>query len=369
MQPIEDPDPLRIVVIGPGAVGSFLGGTLAAAGHDVTLLGRRPPGAGDATPGGPGVPAHGPATGNVSLEAPAGSRTVRIQRAHDPASVPPPDLVIPAVKAFDLDAALATAARWPGVTVLTVQNGVGAEDAALAIRDGAILAGSLTTAVELRPGGVRRLRTGGLGLAVVRGEAGALTLARRLAASWTVAGLRARVYDDWAAMKWSKLVANLVGNATSALLDMDPAEIYADPRTFTVERRQLLEAVAVMRAMHLRPVSLPGAHVLLLLRGIGLPEALARPVVARAIGGARGGKSPSLRLHLRGGGTGPSEVRWLNGAVAATGARLDLRVPVNSTLAALVEAASADPERAAWWRGRPDRLRDAIDDAAAGPRG
>ena len=33
---------LRVVVIGAGAVGSFLGGMLAAAGHEVTLLTRRP---------------------------------------------------------------------------------------------------------------------------------------------------------------------------------------------------------------------------------------------------------------------------------------------------------------------------------------
>ena len=39
-------------------------------------------------------------------------------------------LVALAVKAFDLEAALETAARWPGAAVLTVQNGVGAEAAA-----------------------------------------------------------------------------------------------------------------------------------------------------------------------------------------------------------------------------------------------
>ena len=39
----EQTGPLRVVVVGPGAVGSFLGGMLAAAGHDVALLRPRIP--------------------------------------------------------------------------------------------------------------------------------------------------------------------------------------------------------------------------------------------------------------------------------------------------------------------------------------
>ena len=98
-----------------------------------------------------------------------------------------------------------------------------------------------------------------------------------------------------------------------------------------------------MRAMGHRPVGLPGAHVSLLLRGLALPEALGRPIVSRAIAGARGGKSPSLRLHVRGGGSGPTEARWLNGAVAAAGARLGVPTPVNALLATLTDEVAADP--------------------------
>jgi 2-dehydropantoate 2-reductase len=191
------------------------------------------------------------------------------------------------------------------------------------------------------------------------GAAGAM--ATLLAASWTAGGLPGRVYPDAAAMKWSKLLGNLVGNATSAILDMDPGEIYADRRTYPVERRQLHEAVAVMRALGLRPVSLPGADVSLLLRGLALPVAIGRPVVSRAIAGARGGKSPSLRLHVRRDGAGvPTEAPWLNGAVAAAGERVGVATPVNACLAALVDEVAADAVRAAWFAGRPDRLADVI---------
>lgn len=352
----EQTVPLRVVVVGAGAVGSFLGGTLAAAGHDVTLLGRRIPEGADAT--------------RLVIEEPTGPRSVPVRRITDPADAGEPDLVLVAVKMFDLEGALVTAARWPAAALMTVQNGAGAEEAARTARTSPILAGSLTTAVEPAPGGVRRLRTGGMCVAAVAGPGAdaAAALADRLAADWTAAGLPAKVYADAAEMKWSKLLANLVGNATSAILDMDPGAVYADRTGYHVERSQIRELVAVMRAMSLRPVALPGAHVSALLAGLALPEAIGRPIVARAVAGARGGKLPSLRLHVRGGGagsgvtaaSGPTEARWLNGAVAEAGARVGVPTPVNAGLAALVDACATDPGRAAFFAGRPDRLAQAL---------
>jgi 2-dehydropantoate 2-reductase len=351
--------PLRVVVVGPGAVGSFLGGMLAAAGHDVVLLGRRLP--------------DGVDTSRLVIEEPTGPRVVPVRRIADPEACREPGLVLLAVKMFDLPAALETASRWPAVPLLTVQNGAGAEEAARAARTSALLAGSLTTAVEPLTGGVRRLRTGGMGVAAMPGEGTeiAAALARRLAAAWTIAGLPTRVYADAARMKWSKVLANLVGNATSAILDMDPGAVYADRAGYHIERTQIRELVAVMKAMGRRPIALPGAHVSALLAGLALPEAIGRPIVARAVAGARGGKLPSLRLHVRGGGpgsgvptaSGPTEARWLNGAVAEAGTRLGVPAPVNAGLAALVDACASDPERAAFFAGRPDRLAAAL----AGP--
>jgi 2-dehydropantoate 2-reductase len=338
---------MGVVVIGAGAVGSFLGGTLAAAGCDVTLVGRRGRG-GDAEP----TP--------LVIDGPEGRRTVSLRRTADVSTVErTPDVVLLAVKAFDLQGALATAARWPRVPVVTAQNGVGAEGVAAAARTSPLVAASLTTAVEPVHGGVARRRRGGIGLAVVRGDV--RKLVATLAAAFERGGLPSMICPDPDAMKWSKLLANLVGNASGALLDMDPGAIYADRDGFALERAQLREAVAVMRARGLRRVAMPGAQVDLLLMGLRLPSAIARPVLARAIGRARGGKSPSLRLHVRGAATGPTEVRWLNGAVAAAGAELGLHVPVNACLAELVDAAATDPAGAARWTGRPDLLRHAAE--------
>lgn len=347
----EQAGPLRVVVVGAGAVGSFLGGTLATPATTVTLLLRRP--------------YEGPDPDALLLEEPTGSRHVPVTRVTDAARIDGADVVIVAVKAFDLEGALETARRWPDAAVLTAQNGVGAEALADAWipYPAPLLAASLTAAVEPVEGGVRRLRTGGIGVAVVRDDdAGrGLALRGRLAATWTAAGLPAKACPDADAMKWSKLLANLVGNATSAILDLSPGVIYEDRRLYAIERRQLREALAVMRGLGLRPVALPGADISMLLRGLALPAVLGRPLVARGIAGARGGKSPSLRLHVREGGTGPTEARWLNGAVVAAAGAAGVPTPVNEALLGIVEEVASDPERAAWFKGHPARLVEAVD--------
>jgi 2-dehydropantoate 2-reductase len=339
--------PRRVAVLGAGAVGTLLGGLLASSGADVVLLDPRvAPDAGDE------IVIHEP-DGRVV--------TARIGRAATPAALATaPDLAVLAVKTFDLAAALDDLRAWPATPVLTIQNGVGAEDLVAAARPGVgHVAGSLTAPVE-RPGAleVRWRGRGGIGLAPVAGPVGVLV--DELVHAFSTTGLPARRLGDARAMKWSKLVANLVGNALSALADRDPGEIYADPALFDLERRQLLEALAVMRAQGIRVVALPGANVPLLALGVRLPAPLSRRILARVVGGARAGKSPSLRLHLRGGAPGPSEVAWLNGAVVRAGVLYGVATPVNDALASLVDEATIDPELAASLAADPTRIVDLV---------
>lgn len=338
---------MRIAVVGAGAVGCVLAGCLADGGHAVTLVGR----AGPERLAAPTLELVGPGQRH---------RTVEVERRSGTAGLPDDlDAAILAVKRFDLDAATDVLRDVPGIPAVTVQNGIGAEELVAGRRPGAgLIAASLTASVGLGPGGEALwLNRGGIGLARVEGDIHELVAS--LAEAFVAGGLRAAVYPDAAAMKWSKLLGNLVGNATSALLDLDVSAVYADPALYEIERRQELEALAVMAALRLRPVALPGADVSLLARAFRLPAALGRPVLARILGRARGGKMPSLRIALLR-GPGPTEVAWLNGAVAAAAARTGVEAPVNATLARLVEEAASDPERRAWFRGRPDRLVSAL---------
>ena len=63
------------------------------------------------------------------------------------------------------------------------------------------------------------------------------------------AGLKAKLMQDGPAMKWSKLISNLLSNAASAIFNMTPAEVFADPDAFKLEIRQLKETLAVMKGL------------------------------------------------------------------------------------------------------------------------
>ena len=335
------------LVVGGGAVGTLIAWALASGGREVAVV-RRALGVGQR-------PAE------VAAIDPDGARrsaaVTEVGRPEDLANVP--DLIVFAVKMFDLTSAAESCAVWPSAPALTVSNGVGAEQIVVDIRPGAaLIAGSVTASVEPEgEGTTRRLNRGGIGIAPVRGDVERLIA--DLLAAFSASGLRAGRVDDAAAMKWSKLLANLVGNATSAIVDRSPAELYADPGVFAIERRQLLEALAVMRQRHLAPVALPGADIRLLAAAVRLPAFLARPVLRRVVVGARGGKDPSLRLGARSGAS-RSEVDWLNGAVATEAEQLGGSALVNRRLTTLVREVLADPARREWFNGHPDRLVEAV---------
>ena len=336
----------RVLVVGAGAVGSLLGALLGTVGYDVTLVRIFEPDSNRA----------------LTLIRPDGSRVVvPLHRFTRTADAPAPDLILVAVKMPALAAALQPTLKWPNVPTLTVENGVGADDLAAAVRpDAPQLAGSLTAPVRLvSEDEVHQIGRGGLALAAANEAARPLVDA--LLTDFARAGMRVAKRPDAAAMKWSKLLANLIANATGAVLDMDAGAIYRDPRMYDLEHGQLLETLAVMAGLGLRPVAIPGAPIPWLARGIRLPAGLGRPIMWRIVGGARAGKSPSLRIHIASTpadapAAEQTEVAWMNGAVARAGERIGVRTPINARLAGLVEEVATDPARRAWFRGSPERL-------------
>jgi 2-dehydropantoate 2-reductase len=333
-------------VIGSGAVGSLLAWALAIGQISVTLVRRRA-----ARTERTSLLVVGPGRSRGSAE-------VTVSPAAESADVEP-DVVVIAVRTFDVRAAVESLPALPRASFLVVQNGVGSEELVRELRPtNPVVAASLTAAVDLAAdGSVHWLRRGGIGLAAVDGDAPGRIA--DLAAAFDRSGLHARTYRDWRAMKWSKLVANLVGNATSALVDMAVTDVYAHPGLFEVERQQLHEAFGVLRAMGLKPVSLPGADVSRLELAIGLPSPVGRTILGFAVGGGRGGKDPSLRLALAGGAE-QTEVGWLNGAVVRAADAAGLQAPVNRALTELVTRAATDPGLRDKLRGKPDDLVQAI---------
>ena len=378
----------RILIIGAGAIGCFVGGKLAAAGNDVTLVGRARTTAAVRTRGLELRAADGSAHTIRSVSAVASvqeafhtedgktsSRSSLLTRHSSPF-----DLAVLAVKSYDtatvldeLDAAMGAA---PLPAILSLQNGVGNEEA-IAARFGPprVIAGTITAPVEVREPGVVQVTKPdfAVGLAENRPESEeerrersiserplGLPLLTFLSSQLVAAGIPTKVYKDALGMKWSKLLMNMIGNATSAILAEPPSVTFADPRIANLEIDALREALRVMAAANIRPLNVEkyplGALAPLLRFG---PRALLRPALHRIVGGARGGKMPSLFLDLEAGKSG-SEIGWYNGAIVRKGEEVGIRTPVNRLLSKTVQQLVAEPQLRAAWRGNSTRLAAAV---------
>lgn len=342
---------MRLLIVGAGAIGSLVGNRLARAGHDVTLVGR--PGYVDAVrERGLGLEEAGQRiyVKDDGQDVRAVTHVAQVAAEHF-------DLIVFTMKAYDTTEAAAQV--WPlaqqGVPILVMQNGVGGEESVAGVlSEATIFSAVITMVVEVIEPGLVRLSTtqGGIGLAPTdpRHSANWLTEA------FQEAGFKVAVYPHHRAMKWSKLLLNILGNASSAILGMSLDLIFAHRRLFILERTAFCEARAVMRAVGLRPVSLPGYPVPLLAWGTcSLPGWLLQPIFKRTIVRGRGGKMPSLYLDVirR---RQSSEVEFLNGAVVKQARELGMEVPVNealySTLMGIVRGDVPWEKQ----RGQPERL-------------
>ena len=341
---------MRYLVYGAGAVGGYLGGSLALAGYPVSFF-DRPEVVRDLRSDGLTLEARGQARHLKSL-------ALATSLEHLPNL---PDVLLLAVKAYDCAAAAEHIRDGlpRTVPVVCVLNGIGNE-ATLAAALGAerVIAASLTSAIQrLGPGLLRIEKARGIGLA--DGHA----ISRALHADFTNAGLRPCLYPDAEAMKWSKLLVNLVANATSAILDWSAEDVFRHRGLYRLEVEALRETVRVMRALGLHPVNLPGVPAALLATAVFWPDRITHPILHRAAAGGRGQKRPSFAYDV---GRGRSEIGWLNGAVVKNGERLGVPTPASTvltdTLTMLIEnKAGAKASR------RPDSLLAAA--AAAGVPG
>jgi len=161
-------------------------------------------------------------------------------------------------------------------------------------------------------------------------------------------------------MKWSKLLTNLLANATSAILDMTPDEVFSNPAAYRLEVLAQREALRVMAVLGYGVVDLPGTPVRLLSLGMRyLPPAVSQPLVRRFAGKGRGEKMPSFYIDLHS-GRGMSEVDYLNGAVVRFGAQAGVPTPVNQMLNQTLLDLTRGSIPLEAFRHQPDRLAQLI---------
>lgn len=333
---------MRYLVIGAGAVGGYIGGRLALAGQPVVFVAR--PEQADSLR----------QTGLTLVDADRPSPLPGLRVEADPAaacSAHAPQAILLAVKAYALDPVIEALRRVtpPLPPLVCLLNGLGNEERlAGAFGPEQVIAATLTTAVQVSGVGTIQLeKARGVGLHAAH------ALTPSLVTEFSRAGLNPRTYDNAGAMKWSKLLTNLVSNATSAIVNWTPAQVYAHPGLFRLEVEALRETVRAMRRQGIPVVNLPGVPTKWFARVVGWPPALARPLLARAVASGRGDKLPSFVDDLA---RQRSEVQWLNGAVARQAEAAGRTAPANRVLCDVLTALVDGAEDPLVYRQRPEQL-------------
>jgi 2-dehydropantoate 2-reductase len=343
----------RILVIGAGAIGSLVAGHLAQSRAQVTLVGR------SATER--AIRYHGLRLSEADVTMVVHDLEVVSSLAAAFLDRQDYQLAILAVKSYDTNqvvSELVTVTDSPP-PVLTLQNGVGNEEILVAqLGQQRVIAGVIATPTSLlEPGHVlvdRPLKH--VGLANLGQPVSGFLHAQQLSDLFEQAGFKGRSYRDWRSLKWTKLIMNLLCNASCALLGWPPQKVWSVPELARLELTAWREAITVIQRLGCHMVNFAGYPLGLvqpLLRG--LPDSVLRRPVGYFVLGGRGGKMPSLYVDLSR-GKGRSEVRWLNGAVVRAAATLALPVPANQVLYESLSAVVEGQESWDRFRNQPATL-------------
>ncbi len=286
---------MKVLVAGAGAVGSYYGGRLALAGHDVTLIGRK---------------AHVDAIRENGLTIDSkitGTHNVRVAVSENLFATKPPDLVLLCVKSYDTESTARSLAEFiaPPTVVLCLQNGIDNHDVAAGV-----LGASRVHPAVIYVG--VRISKAGVVEHVSRGE---ITLPIELSAlcpAFEAAGIPAKTTDNILGMVWSKLLLNAGCNALGMICGVSFAELIS-----TDEMREVIAGAVdeVVRMAQAKGIRIPGENyagqVFKTCESLG-------PGLSSMLQDYRGGK----RI----------EIDALNGVVVQLGRKLDIPTPYNATL-------------------------------------
>jgi 2-dehydropantoate 2-reductase len=352
----------KVLVFGAGAIGTYIGGSLALAGEQVVFV-EQPRVVEELRQRGLRLDLtldRRRALKGASRVNPASF--VIVSSLEEALRYGPFDVALFALKSFDTPAALEGikpyADKMP--PVLCLSNGVSNEPAiAHALGPDKVIYGSVTSAIGRRGAGdivLERLR----GLGIAKGH----PLSEKLNAAFNQAYLNSRLFDDAHSMKWSKMLTNLLANPTSAILDMTARQVFANKDLYKLEVEMLRECLAVMQAQGLKVVDLPGTPVRALAFATKLPLWLSRPLLGRAAGAGRGTKMPSFHIDLHS-GRGKSEVEYLHGEVVRAGEKCNTPTPVNKVLTETLMALTNKDIPLEQFAHKPEKLLAKINNAQA----
>lgn len=298
------PLPLKVAVMGAGAVGCYFGGMLARAGHEVTLIAR---------------PAHVEAIRREGLrmETRTFDEQVKLRADTQAQAAQGADVVLFCVKSADTEEAGRQLQPFlrDGALLVCLQNGVDNADRLRAVLPGHPVAAAVVY-VATEMAGPGHLKHNGRGELVIEPAPGTDVLAQALVA----AGVPTELSPDVRGALWMKLILNSAYNAISAIARKPYGDCVHSEGVWDVMRDVVDECVAVAKAEGVR---LPGD-----------PHA----VVSKLVESMPAQFSSTAQDLMRG---KPTEIDYLNGYVVRRGEALGIATPANRVLWALVKLIEA----------------------------
>ncbi len=306
---------MNVAVMGAGGVGGYLGGMLARAGNQVTLIAR-------------GEHLNAIRSRGLQLRTQQGEFTVKVNATDAPASVGPAELALFTVKTYHNQQAMQDMAPLVGkeTTILTLQNGVTSYDQ-LSQKFGPdrVLPGAIYIETRVESPGV--IRQQGNVVRVVLGEVDGRETprVRRIADTLAQAGVKAEVAQDIMKVLWTKFVfiVTLAGVTSLARANMD--QLLSFPESRQVVLDVLKEAVAVGRA-----------------KGVKLDEDIIERTMEYMRKEAKALRA-SMHNDLERGR--PLELDSLNGTVVRLAAELGVPVPTNRLIYSLLHVHDVNARR------------------------
>jgi 2-dehydropantoate 2-reductase len=298
---------VKVVVVGAGGVGGYVGARLAAAGHDVGLVAR-------------GSHLTAIREKGLDVRSVVGDVHVQVPAAEDPSEFGPSDVVLFCVKAFDTEAAARQLGPLlqAGTAVVSLQNGVDNEDQlAAAVGSEHVVGGAAFIFSTISEPGVIT-HTGGPARFVV-GELDNRRSERvdSLVAACVDAGVDAAVAPDINVVLWSKFAFICATAGMTASVRLPLGDIRESPRAWVMFRQIVAEVVELGRR-----------------EGVALDDGVVDQQVSFAAGLAPDSYS-SLHHDLTTGRR--MELEALHGSVVRRADRLGLPVPANRAVLAVLD--------------------------------
>jgi 2-dehydropantoate 2-reductase len=315
---------MKFAVVGAGAIGAYVGASLARGGSEVTLIARGPHLAAMRERG-------------VTVKSERGDFTAHPAATDSIASVGAVDVVILAVKAHQIAPIIGElrSLYHDETAVVAMQNGIpwwyffesgGPHDGAIVRSvdpDGAISAGIehqrivgcviyCSTEIE-SPGVIRHLE--GTRYSLGDPARGISERTKRIAQAFVAGGLKAPVEPDLRPEIWLKVLGNASFNPISALTRATLVEMCDDPGVEPVVAAMMREASAVAQAL-----------------GVTIPVSIEKRIDgARRVGAHKTSMLQDLELRK------PLELDALTGAVVEIGALTGVPTPVTAQVYAFTK--------------------------------